>query len=158
MLSKRLPRRILAVLTFLVWAVSAVAFTDAPATGWWLLLAAALLIFVTGAVLARAFGAYALGLGLRLDERQRAAQQRTYTYGAVITATGFGLLVGAHAGEADVTTLSQFAALNFGSGALLALALLFFTANVLAFAWLEPDSIAEDLDFTTRQTLKGDPS
>lgn len=141
-LAKRLPRRILVSLTFWVWATSAVAFVDASGMGWWLLLAA-LFIFMTGALLAHAFGAYALGFGWRLDERQRVTQQQTYAYGTFTTATGFGLLVGAHAGEATVTTPSQFAALSFSSGALL-----FFTSNALAFAWLEPDPPAEDATFS----------
>ena len=150
MISKRLPRRILVILTSLTWSASAIAFAESIGTGWWLLGATTLFILILCVVLVRAFGGYALGFGWKLDERQRATQERTYAYGGILTATGFGLLVGARAGEEAVTTLSQFAALNFSSGAIVALALLFFSSNVLASAWLEPDPPAETEEAPSR--------
>ena len=144
MIASRLIRRILVLLTFLVWSVSAVAFVEESAQiGWWLLCATTILTLFICTVLARAFGAYALKFGWKLDERQLTASRRADTYGYLITATGFGLLVGARTGYAAVTTFPQFATLSFPSGALIALALLFFSSNVLAFAWLEPDPIPE---------------
>ena len=92
-----------------------------------------------------------------LDERQQSLRSRAYHL-AYLVAAPLAVLIGLIDFVGFGDALHFYNSLGLTSILIYANMCLVISLPTIYVAWLEPDSIAEDLDFTTRQTLKGDPS
>lgn len=146
-LSSRRSRRVLVVLTLLLWFAAVVVFMDAGALAWWLfgLSATAFLLFTL--LVSRALGSYGWPTQ-RLDERQQGVMNRAGLYAYLLVGSGTGAIFGARFGySVGSDSYTRFTELSFGVGELLLLALLAIFAGHLMHAWLEPDPIQDEVTF-----------
>lgn len=120
-LSNRRSRRVLVVLTLLLWFAAVVVFIDAGALAWWLFGLSATSFLLFSLFVSRALGSYGWPVQ-SLDERQRQVMNRAGLYAYLLVGGGTGIIFGTRFGYGvGSDSYTRFTDLSFGVGELLLL-------------------------------------